>query len=105
MVSLAAKRHAAEYLERTHRVSERRGCNVLSLHRSTKRRQPGGQDHLERVSRIHALSEQHPRMGYRMIYDLLKADGWPVNSETVRLIGKRAGFKSWKNSVSAAPWA
>jgi len=103
MLSLAAKRHAAESLERTHRVSERRVCNVLSLHRSTKRRQPGGQDLLERLSRVHALSEQYPRMGYRKVYDLLKADGWPVNRETVRLIRKREGLQVVKKQRKRRP--
>lgn len=93
MVSLAAKRHAAEYLERTHHVSERRACTVLSLHRSTHRRRPGKQEPLELVSRIHALSEKYPRMGYRKIYDLLKAQGSTVNRETVRLIRKREGLQ------------
>jgi hypothetical protein len=103
MVSLAAKRLAAEYLERTHRVSERRTCKVLSLHRSTKRRQPGNQEHLELVSRNHALSERYPRMGYRKIYDLLKVDGWPVSRETVRLIRKREGLQVVKKQRKRRP--
>ncbi len=93
MVSLAAKRHAVGHLQRTHYVSERRACKVLSLHRSTQRRRPGQQEPLELVSRIHALSQHYPRMGYRKIYDLLKAQDWTVNRETVRLIRKRTGLQ------------
>ena len=103
MVSLAAKRHAAEYLERTHHVSERRACKVLSLHRSTQRRRPGPQGQLELVSRIHALSQHYPRMGYRKIYDLLKAQDWPVNRETVRLIRKREGLQVVKKQRKRRP--
>jgi putative transposase len=103
VVSLAAKRHAAEYLEKTHRVSERRACEVLFLHRSTKRRQPGNQEQFELVSQIHVLSEKYPRMGYRKIYDLLKAEDWPVNRETVRLIRKREGLQVVKKQRKRRP--
>lgn len=93
MVSLAAKRHAAEHLQRTHYVSERRACKVLSLNRSTKRRRSGNQEQVALVSQIHALSEKYPRMGYRKIYDPLKADAWSMNRETVRLVRKREGLQ------------
>jgi putative transposase len=63
VVSLAAKRRAAASLEQTHGVSERRACRVLSLHRSTKRRQPGQPERAALVARIHALSERYPRFG------------------------------------------
>jgi hypothetical protein len=41
LVSLAAHRSAAVSVEHTYGVRERRACRMLSLHRSTKRRQPG----------------------------------------------------------------
>lgn len=92
MVSLAAKRAAAAFLEQTHEVSERRACRVLSMHRSTKRRQPGQDKQVEVVARIHALSERYPRYGYRKIYVLLKGEQWPVSRETVRRLRKREGL-------------
>ncbi len=103
MVSLAAKRHAAEHLQRTHYVSERRACKVLSLNRSTKRRRSGNQEQVALVSQIHALSEKYPRMGYRKIYDLLKADAWSVNRETVRLVRKREGLQVVKKQRKRRP--
>lgn len=102
-MSLAAKRHAAESLEGTYHVSERRACKVLSLHRTTKRRQPGNGEQLELISRIHALSEKYPRMGYRKIYDLLKAEDWSVNRETVRLVRKRDGLQVVKKQRKRRP--
>jgi transposase InsO family protein len=92
LVSLAAKRQAAAYLEQTYHVSERRACRVLALHRSTKRRQSGQQEHAEVIERIHRLSEQYPRFGYRKIYHLLKAERWAINRETVRRIRQHEGL-------------
>ena len=81
----------AASLEQTHGVSEWRACRVLSLHRSTKRRQPNVQARHELVARLHALSERYPRFGYRKIYTLLQADQWQVSRETVRRLRKYEG--------------
>ena len=93
MVSLADRKRVATYLEGSYGVSERRACQVVSLHRSTKRRQPGGIKRIELVKRIHELSERYPRFGYRKIYDKLKAEEWTVGRETVRIIRKREGLQ------------
>jgi hypothetical protein len=37
MVSPARRKDAANYLQRRHKVSERRACRVVGLNRSTKR--------------------------------------------------------------------
>jgi len=102
-VSLVAKRCAAGYLEQTHAVSERRACRVLALHRSTKRRQPGHQERRALVARLHALSEQYPRFGYRKIFALLKAEHWPVSRETVRRLRKCAGLQVVKKARKRRP--
>ena len=72
-------------------MSERRTCRVLALPRRTKRRQSGQGAQAELITRIHALSEQYPRFGYRTIYSRLQADQWGVNRETVRRIRKPEG--------------
>jgi hypothetical protein len=91
-VSLAEKRRAAAYLEETFEVSERRACRVLALVRSTKRR-PSGGPNVELLARIHALSREYPRFGYRKIFFRLKHEGWKVGRETVRLLRKREGLQ------------
>jgi putative transposase len=103
VVSLAVKRQAAGYLEQTHGVRERRACRVLSVHRSTKRRQPGDQEHGALRARIHALSERYPRFGYRKIYALLKGDQWHVSRETVRRLRKREGLQVVKKTRKRRP--
>jgi putative transposase len=93
------------YLEQTYGVSERRACHVVSLHRSTKRRQPGTSARRELVAHIYALSERHPRFGDRKIYALLKGEHWRVSRETVRGIRKREGLQVIKKERPRRPVA
>jgi len=93
VVSLAERRRVANYLQETYGVSERRTCKVVSINRNTKRRQSGNEKKAELVKRIHELSDKHDRYGYRKIYDLMKAGGWAVSRETVRIIRKRDGLQ------------
>jgi transposase InsO family protein len=93
MVSLADRRRAAEHLEEAFEVSERRVCQVVEIPRSTKRRPSGRTEEAALVAKIHELSEQYPRFGYRKIYDRLKASGWRVARERVRLIRRREGLR------------
>jgi len=58
LVRLAAKRHAAAYLEQTDDVSERRACRVLALHRTPKRRQSGQRDSAALSKRIPSTARQ-----------------------------------------------
>ena len=93
MVSLAARRHAASYLQDEYPVSERRACRVLHLPRSTKRRTPGSLEKTALVKRIHELSFEYPRFGYRKVFEKLIREGIRVGRERVRLIRKREGLQ------------
>ena len=93
MVSLAERRRGAEYLESAHAVSERRACQVVGVARSTKRRPSGRIEEVALVARIHELSEQYPRFGYRKIHDRLKMSGWCVGRERIRLLRRREGLR------------
>jgi len=93
MVSLADRRRGVTHLEDALGVSERRACRVVGIARSTKRRAPGRTDEAALVAKIHELSEQYPRFGYRKIYDRLKMAGWRVGREQVRLIRRREGLR------------
>jgi putative transposase len=92
VVSLAAMRQIATFLEQTHDVSERRACRILLRHHRTKRRQPGQYAQSLLMARIHALSERYPRFEYRKIYALRKAEQWHVRRETVQRLRKREGL-------------
>ena len=93
MVSLADRRRAAEHLEGAFAVSERRVCRVVAIARSTKRRPSGRIENIELVTKLHELSEQYPRFGYRKIHWRLKAAGWCVSRERVHLLRRREGLR------------
>lgn len=92
MVSLAERRRAVEYLQRDHAISERRGCRLVKLSRSTKRRPLGEQRDQALIQAIHACSQRYPRFGYRKIHIRLQGEGWTVGRERVRLIRRREGL-------------
>jgi putative transposase len=78
---------------RLHR-SERRVCRVLGQARSTQRYRgvPREGEHAI-VGRMHELVRRHPRRGYRMIWGMLRLEGWRVNRKRVYRLWKREGFK------------
>lgn len=70
--------------------SERRVCRVLGQARSTQRYRSvprDGDEHL--VRRMHELVRLHPRRGYRMIWGMLRLEGWRVNRKRVHRLWKR----------------
>ena len=76
MVSPARRRDAARYLQRRHRVSERRACRVVGQHRSTQRYQRLPAEYeLRLVARMNELAAAHPRWGYRTVWQLLRVTG------------------------------
>lgn len=107
MVSPARRRQAVHYLVRRHKVSERRACSVVGQHRSTQRYQPEPSDYgLKLVKAMNALAERYPRYGYRMVWAMLRADGWAVNRKRIerlwRLEGLRVPPRRLKNSGKRA---
>lgn len=93
MVALAEKQQVASYLQISYAVSERRACEVLSIHRNTKRA-------YEHRSYYHALDEEiiclsvaEPRWGYRKVFDRMKLDGSRVGRERVRVTRAREGLQ------------
>lgn len=74
--------------------SERRVCRVLGQSRSTQRYESvprDGDEHL--VRRMHELVRLHPRRGYRMIWGMLRLEGWRVNRKRVYRLWRREGLK------------
>lgn len=74
--------------------SERRVCRVLGQARSTQRYAAVPREGDEAlVRRMHELVRLHPRRGYRMIWGMLRLDGWRVNVKRVYRLWKREGLK------------
>lgn len=93
MVGLAAKRAAARHLQERYTVSERRVCEVISIDRSSKRRQLGNEKDAQLIQAIRDLSKDYPRFGYRKIWVKLRSAGWVVSRERVRLVRRREGLR------------
>jgi len=94
MVSPARRRDAARYLQRRHRVSERRACRVVAQHRSTQRYQRLEPEYeLRLVAAMNALAAAHPRWGYRKAWALLRAEGWRVNRKRIERLWRLEGHR------------
>lgn len=92
-MTLAEKAAAAIYLQDVHRASERHACELLAIHRNTKRAYVNKSYACECEQQVIELSLSEPRWGYRKVYDRLKLDGVSIGRETVRLIRKREGLQ------------
>ncbi len=95
MVSPAQKRRAVQGLVATGLCSQRRACRYLGLHRSSGRyRQAGPTEWLLRLQElIEALSRKHPRLGYRKLTRLLRAEGWNAGKKLVQRIRRECGLR------------
>mgnify|MGYP000961457999 FL=1 len=81
-------------------VSERRACRVLGQPRSSQRYEAlrPALD-VELVRRLHELSAENPRFGYRRITALLKREGWRVNRKRVQRLWRQEGLKVPQRAV------
>ena len=90
MVSPSARRCAARYLVEGKKCSVNRACDALRLAKSTfYRKAAGGRSGCQLERRIKALSRKHPTYGYRLITELLRAQGWRVNRKRVQRVRRR----------------
>lgn len=74
--------------------SERRVCRVLGQARSTQRYTAVARDGDEPlVRRMLELVRAHPRRGYRMIWGMLRMEGWRVNQKRVHRLWRQGGLR------------
>lgn len=75
-------------------LSERRACKVLGQPRSSQRYEAIRPTlDVDLVRRLHELSAEHPRFGYRRITALLGREGWRVNRKRVQRLWREEGLK------------
>jgi len=83
-----------EHVQKQPEVSERRACGVLDQPRSSQRYQPRPREgEAELVKRLLELVKKHPRYGYRLVWALLRAEGFKVNRKRVYRLWRRQGLK------------
>jgi putative transposase len=83
MVTPAARRQAAGFLQADFRVSERRACSVVELPRATCRYQSTMVEDPQLRQDLRKLAGEWPRYGYRMLHGLLRRKGWAINHKLV----------------------
>lgn len=100
MVSPLHKRRAVSQVVAAGLCSQRRACLYLGLHRSSGRyRNKGPSDWLVRLGQqLEALSRKYPRLGYRKLTRLLRAEGWQVGKKLVQRLRRDCGLrvKRWR---------
>lgn len=79
MVAPAAQRDAVAYLESTHKMSERRACQVIGCCRMTIRYASRRSDDAVVRERMKAMAHERRRFGYRRLHVLLRREGHVVN--------------------------
>jgi transposase InsO family protein len=94
VVTARQQRAAADYLQETYQVSQRRASQVLGRPRSTLRYCPrdcsAEQPLLQAIRR---LARKHPRWGYRRMHARLEQTGWQVNLKCVHRLWRELGLQ------------
>lgn len=86
MVTPAAHREAAEYLQSTYEMSQRRACRVIDTDRTSVRYEATRLDDSALRERLKALAQERRRFGYRRLHVLLRREGQVVNKKRVQRI-------------------
>lgn len=95
MVSPAHRRSAARKVVEDGLCSGRKACRFLRLSRATYWYQGRAPTDRERqmLKRMTALSNKHPRYGYRRIAALLRQEGWSVGKRHIQRLRREAGLR------------
>ena len=86
MVTPAAHREAAAYLQTTYEMSQRRACRVIDTDRTSVRYQATRPDDGALRERLKVLAQERRRFGYRRLHVLLRREGQAVNRKRVQRI-------------------
>jgi putative transposase len=86
VVTPAAHREAAAYLQSTYEMSERRACRVIGADRASVRYEATRPDDGPLRERLKALAQERRRFGYRRLHVLLRREGQAVNKKRVQRI-------------------
>src|ERR1700712_2159559 len=95
MVIPAHRREAAHAMVKRGLCSGRLACRFLRLGRATfwYRGRPPSSQQSRLAKRLRALSEAHPRYGYRRIAALLRQEGWSVGKRHIQRLRRADGLR------------
>lgn len=96
----SARREGAEYLVEEKGYAVRVACQTVGVRPSTYYYEPKKRNYEEHVvNALHALSQEHPRYGYRRMTALLKREGWKVNKKRIQRLWRKERLKViWKRT-------
>jgi transposase InsO family protein len=94
VVSPSQKRRAIQSIVEENMGTTAEACRALGLARSSFYLASQGSAESKTMQReIKALSEKHPRYGYRRITALLRREGYEVNAKRVQRVRRREGLQ------------
>ena len=95
IISPGHRRSLAITVVQSQVCSGRAACRILRLARSTYwyRGRPPTPRRQQLVERLRALSDQHPRYGYRRIAALLRQEGWSVGKRVIQRLRRQEGLR------------
>ena len=94
MVSPSARRAGVEYLLEQRGYSQRRGCRLVGISRSSARyvaKQAADEPALAQA--VWDQAHKHPSYGYRRVAVMLRRAGWGVNVKRVHRLWRKAGLQ------------
>lgn len=86
------RRRVVERIQAAKGMSQRRAIRFTGFPSSTIRYKGVRPPQEQLRERIKALATEHPRWGYRMIHELLRREGWPVNRKRVQRLYREEGL-------------
>ncbi len=84
-------------------LSQRRGCTLVGLARSTCRYQSRRESATPLRERLRALAEQRRRFGYRRLTILLRRDGYRLNHKRVYRLYREEGLTVRRRKCKRTP--
>jgi putative transposase len=94
MVSPSARRAGVEYLLEQRGYSQRQGCRLVGISRSSAQyvaRQADDESALAKA--VWNEAHQHPSYGYRRVTVMLRRAGWTVNVKRIHRLWRKAGLQ------------
>ena len=98
MVTPLVKREVVTFLKQNFKVSERRACHILNIHRPLVRYHSSRPADDSLRQRLRELSFERKRFGYRRLHVLLTREGVKVNHKKLWRIYKEEGLSVRKRS-------
>jgi putative transposase len=83
VVKPAARREVVRQWRHHFRLSQRRACGLVGMHRSTCRYTTRRPEDAELVARLRRHAAERPRYGYRRLHVLVRREGLEVNHKRV----------------------